>query len=297
MAEMTAERGAGGSVSVAEVIARAGVSSAAFHEAFADREACLLAAFELGVERARRGMVPAYDAETRWLDAIKLALVAFLCFLEEEPALGRLLVVYSMSGGERLLRRRASVFAELAAMVDRGALEGSPGRPQPPRVIAEGVVGAVQAVLQNRLLAGPPDGVMELFGSLVSIIVMPYLGVGVARRELVRPAPRPRAHAAFAPPQGESAGRLDPGLGVRLTYRSSRVLDAIARYPGASNREVADRAGIVDQGQVSKLLARLHARGLIANIGAGKSRGAPNSWRLTEPGERLLALDASRSGR
>ena len=88
---------------------------------------------------------------------------------------------------------------------------------------------------------------------------------------------------------------------MRLTYRTGRVLGAIFDYPGASNREVAQRAGIIDQGQVSKLLGRLEGRALIARgdvaaLGrAARGQGNPNSWRLTERGE--LALRASRSGR
>jgi AcrR family transcriptional regulator len=292
LAEAMSERGgAGTGVTVADVIVRSGVSSGAFHEAFADRETCLLEAIELGVERAGRGMLAAYDAEARWLDAVKAALVAFLRFLEDEPALGRLLVVYSMSGGERVLRRRVELLAALAAVIDRGRLEGPAGRQQPPAVIAEGVVGAVLAVLQNRLLADERKCVMDLFGSLVSIIVLPYLGAGIARRELTRPAPRIRSGAAIEP--AGAGGSADHGA-LRLTYRTTRVLSAIAAYPGASNREVADRAGIVDQGQVSKLLNRLHARGLIAKIGEGRTRGAPNSWSLTEQGE-LVLRDASAS--
>jgi AcrR family transcriptional regulator len=285
MAEAMAERGAAGStVTVTDVIARSGVSSAAFHEEFPDRDACLLAAFELGVERASRGVLTAYDAEPRWLDAIKAALVALLAFLEEEPALGRLLVVYSLSGGEPVLRRRARILGVLAAAVDRGRLEGPAGKQQPPAVIAEGVVGAVLAVLANRLLAEDRAGVMDLFGSLVSIIVLPYLGAGVARRELTRPAPRIRSAGEIEP---GGAGAHEHGS-VRLTYRTALVLRAIADYPGASNREVADRAGIVDQGQISKLLGRLEARGLIVKVGESRTRGAPNSWRLSGAGEQVL---------
>jgi AcrR family transcriptional regulator len=288
MAEAMAERGAAGAtVTVADVIARAGVSSETFREAFPDREACLLAAFELGVRRARKRVMPIYDAESRWLDAIKVGLVAFLAFLEDEPAIGRLLVLYSLGGGEQVLRRRAKTLAALAAAVDRGRLEGPVGRHQPPAVIAEGVVGAVLAVLQNRLLADEAGGVMDLFGSLISIIVLPYLGAGIARRELTRPAPRLRTRARIPAP---GAGRsLEHDASTRLTYRTARVLRAIADYPGASNREVADRAGVVDQGQISKLLNRLHERGLIAKQGDAHTRGAPNAWRLTEDGERLLA--------
>jgi AcrR family transcriptional regulator len=291
---MAAAMAADGAVTAADVIARSGVSSAAFHEAFADREACLLAAFDLGVQRAGERMVAAYDAEPRWLDAIKAALAAFLRFLEEEPAFGRLLVVSSMSGGEQVLRHRVKVLGALAAEVDRGRLEGPTGRQQPPAVVAEGVVGAVLAVVQNRLLADDGGAVMDLFGSLVGIIVLPYLGVGVARRELTRPAPRIRTAAGTGRRGAGRAGSFEHGGGVRLTYRTARVLSAISDYPGASNREVADRAGIVDQGQISKLLARLEARELIAKIGEGRTRGAPNSWRLTEQGEVVLNR-ASRS--
>jgi len=284
MAEAFSERGP--SVTSLDVIARAGVSGGLFHETFPDREACLLAAIELGLQRACRDVLGAYDAESRWLDAIKAGLAAFLAYLEREPALGRLLVVYSMSGGERVLRRRVEILSALAAVVDMGRLEGPADRQQLPAVIAEGVVGAVLAVLQNRLMSNQNATVRDLFGSLVSIIVLPYLGAGAARRELTRPLPRIRVGAGVEPPDG--AQLEDQGAGVRLTYRTMRVLRAIADYPGASNREVADRAGIVDQGQVSKLLNRLQTRGLIAKAGETRTRGAPNSWRLSERGELLL---------
>ncbi len=273
-------------VAISEVIARAGVSSGAFHEEFREREACLLATFEHAVERARAAVLPAYDAETRWLDAIKAALVSFLSFLEREPAMGRVLVVHSLGGGELVLRRRVEVLDALAAAVHRGRLEGTAERQQPPTVIAEGVVGAVLAVIGNRLVGDERARVTDLFGSLVSIIVLPYLGAGVARRELTRPPPRIRAAA------GADRARHDerPECAVRLTYRTTLVLRSIADYPGASNREVADRAGIVDQGQVSKLLGRLHARGLIVKGGEARARGAPNSWRLSERGESVLRV-------
>lgn len=294
MAQAMVEHGP--DVAIAEVIARAGVSSGAFHEAFHDREACLLATLECGVERARKAVVPAYDAESRWLDAIKAALASLLAFLEREPAMGRVLVVYAMSGGERVLRRRVEVLEVLAAAVDLGRLEGPQERQRPPAVIAEGAVGAVLAVLQNRLLTDRHAGVMDLFGSLVSIIVLPYLGAGVARRELTRPVPRIRFSAGIEPPDGGSYDERH-GRAVRLTYRTAIVLRSIADYPGASNREVADRAGIVDQGQISKLLKRLHACGLIVKDGRARTRGAPNSWRLTERGELTLrgSSDVSRA--
>jgi AcrR family transcriptional regulator len=296
MAEVLAECSGGASaVAIESVIERAGVSREVFAELFVDRETCLAAAFDLAVERAGARVVPAYESESRWLDAVKAALAAFLRFLEEEPALGRLAVVHAMGGGELVLRRRMKVLAVLTGVIDRGRRETPVGRRSPPPVIAEGVVGAVLAVIQNRMLAEDREPMIGLFGSLASVIVLPYLGSAVARRELIRPAPRVRVAGGGL---SESEERMSARqAGVRLTYRTARVLNAIADYPGASNREVAERAGIVDQGQVSKLLSRLEARDLIVKIGEGRSRGAPNAWRLTERGEVVLkAAPINRSG-
>jgi DNA-binding MarR family transcriptional regulator len=293
MAEVMAEQGAGAEgVRAAELAARAGVDRETVDELLIDREACLLAAFDLAVERAWEEMAGAYRGESRWLDSVKAALASFLWFLESQPALGGLLVVYSMGGGERVLRRRLEVLGKLAEVVDRGREERPAGAQPPPRVVADGVVGAVLAVIHNRLIAEEARPVMELFGSLTSIIVLPYLGAGAARRELSRPAPRVRTRSEL------ESGALDfaaQQVGTRLTYRTARVLGAIDDYPGASNREVAERAGVVDQGQVSKLLARLEGRGLIEKTGEIRTRGAPNSWRLTDEGETLMRMAGLRA--
>ena len=42
-------------------------------------------------------------------------------------------------------------------------------------------------------------------------------------------------------------------------------------------REIAERSGIADQGQISKLLTRLARLELVANRGAGQEKGAANA--------------------
>ena len=61
---------------------------------------------------------------------------------------------------------------------------------------------------------------------------------------------------------------------MRLTYRTVRVLMVIASHPGASNREIAEGSGIVDQGQISKLMNRLARLNLVENRGDGQEKGA-----------------------
>ncbi len=277
-------RAGGGPITLADIAARAGVSPRRLRGQFADVEACFLGAFEWFSERTGAAMAQAYAGENGWVEGTRSALAAGLELIEREPDLARLWIVYALGGGPRVLRSRAAALATLAEYVDRGRLE-SKVRSEPPEITAEGVVGALLAVLQTRLLASKPAPPTGLRGALMGLILLPYLGSAAARRELDRPAGRSSRGGRSQPPRSGRA--VMEGAGPRLTYRTARVLTAIAERPGSNNREIANRAEVVDQGQISKLLSRLEAQGLIANGGGGGPRGAPNAWELTVRGEQI----------
>jgi DNA-binding MarR family transcriptional regulator len=117
----------------------------------------------------------------------------------------------------------------------------------------------------------------------MGMIVHPYLGGRVSREELGRPVPEP--------PRSRVRANADPfkDLPIRFTYRTARVMATIASNPGASNRLIADSAGIADEGQTSRLLRRLNACELIENRGGGQLKGEPNAWALTERGQAIHA--------
>ena len=81
-----------------------------------------------------------------------------------------------------------------------------------------------------------------------------------------------------------------------LGYRSSTALAVIAAQPGLNNREVAEAAGVSDQGQISRLLARLQGLGLIGNRGQW-CPGQPHSWRLTARGRRAVPASSAEQSR
>jgi AcrR family transcriptional regulator len=268
-------------MTVARIIARARVSRKTFYDVFADREDCFLAAFDQALDEARVLAAAAYEREPGWRDGMRSGLARLLMLMEEERALARLCMIEALGAGDRVLERRAEVLGELAHVVDRGRSVTNATR-QPPQVTAEGVVGAVFAVLHARLLGRSSEPLTELLGPLMSMVVLPYLGTRAASVELNRPllevgAPRRSRPASRSP---------DPlaGLKIRLTYRTVRVLMVIAEHPGASNREIAEGSGIVDQGQISKLLTRLSHVKLVQNTGGGQERGAANAWHLTRRG-------------
>jgi hypothetical protein len=111
------------------------------------------------------------------------------------------------------------------------------------------------------VLDGGKEPLTDLHAPLMSMIVLPYLGAQAARSELSRPPLDVRRERR----PSVVTRATDPleGLNMRLTYRTVRVLTVISEHPGASNREIAEGSGIVDQGQISKLLTRLSRLELI----------------------------------
>lgn len=295
MFDVATEQGAA-NVSVAHVVERSGVSRRTFYESFTDREDCFLAAFDDALAFVSQRVLPAYRSERKWSEKIRAGVVAFLSFLDEEPVIGRLLVRESLTGGVRTRARREEVLALLAGAVDEGrTLKGIPkGHTASgasaragtlPPLTAEGLVGGVLSIVDARISLSEEMPMLGLANSLVSMIVLPYLGPTVARRELER--------APVQPVLGErQVARLlaDPfkERGLRLTYRTVRVLMAVAERSGASNRVVGESAGIKDQGQISKLLGRLQRLGLIENTGMAPGQGAPNAWSLTVSGQQMV---------
>jgi AcrR family transcriptional regulator len=271
-------------MTVAQVIARARVSRKTFYDAFDNREDCFLAAFEQTHHRAWHAASEACDQQAGWREMVRHGLGRLLALIEEEPGLAKLWIVEALGAGDMVLRRRAEALDQFARVIDRGRFAGNAAR-QPPRVAALGVVGGVFAVLHARMLTEadrPPTG---LLNPLMSIIVLPYLGPQAAKRELDRPVANiPRRRRPARPTRSHDP--LD-GLKIRLTYRTVRVLMAIGSSPGSSNRAVAEAAGVLDEGQISKLLSRLAGLDLIENDGDGQKKGAANEWQLTARGARL----------
>jgi AcrR family transcriptional regulator len=289
MADVASERGAG-AVTVAHVVSRAGVSRRTFYDLFSDREECFLAAFEEAIGRVSALVLEAYGREGSWREQIRAGLWAALVWLDEEPATARLCVVEALAAGPRVLERRAVLLRALVTAVDEGRGDVPKRATQPPPLTAEGVVGAVLSVIHTRLLEPEAPPLTGLLGELMSVIVLPYLGQSAAQKELHKPAP-----PLLKINTGAHRDPLD-GLQMRITYRTVRVLMVIAASPDASNRQIAAGAGITDQGQVSKLLARLEHLGLVANTGVGPAKGAPNAWALTPRGARVEGAIRVQSG-
>jgi AcrR family transcriptional regulator len=269
-------------VTVSRVITKGHLSRRTFYELFDDCADCLCAAYEQILDSAASHAIPAYEAESRWVERVRAGLRAALEFFDEQPQLARLCFLQAPAAGERTLTSRARLISSLAEVLNEDYAAERPSRVL-PELASKAVVGGVLEILHARLLADRRIELAALSGQLMAVIVLPFLGPAAARRELAR---RP-------PPSSERLASDSPLIApvrpaTRLTYRTLLTLSTISQWPGLSNRQISDRVGIKDQGQISKLLSRLCELRLIENGGAGQPHGAANAWRLAPSGRRLI---------
>jgi hypothetical protein len=243
------------------------VSQGCRGEIFESVDECVLAAFDEGIERMSRQLVAAAECEKGWHDRVRAGLEAVLAFLDKRPGWARFLVLDPPVATVSIAERRRHALAQLARGLERetrGKLPDSGGFTLSPRLTAELVVGGVFAAVRGQMLERPGQSLSSLAPSLIAFVERPYCDVD-CDVELRAAVPA-----------------------RRVTYRTGRVLGAIGAAARSNNREIAEAAGLRDEGQTSKLLSRLERRGLIENVGLGAAYGEPNAWLLTASGERVL---------
>lgn len=287
LAEVVAERGLRGA-STTRVARRAGVSRTLMTEQFGDLDACFEA---LLVEMLRRGgslMLAAFESERRWDDGVVAGLEALLAFLDSEPRCARACLLESLTALPGGFASRATLLEGLTRRMDSRAREQLPAERQPPPATGEALVAAVIGMLRKRLLANEAPPFMPMLPPLTEIVVAAYRGPSNAARATVRAEARAHEHLARDPSASPPAEVEVPSM---LRHGSAHRLRSCIRHlaasPGASNQEVADAIGVAHGGQVSTMLARLNAAGLLVKRCGGAGR--PNSWRLSPQGEAVAA--------
>jgi AcrR family transcriptional regulator len=166
--------------SVADVVARAGVSRKTFYEQFADKEACFLAAYETIFGELAAHSLEAYRSRRRWPDRISAGLGAFLEGLAVEPAYARAGIVEVLAAGPRAIELRDALLRGFHTFFD-------PRRPEvpdhgAPRIVAEATVGGIYEVVYRHIVAEDPEDLRTLLPQLAYLALVPFVGSRVAAR-------------------------------------------------------------------------------------------------------------------
>jgi AcrR family transcriptional regulator len=114
--ELLAEGGYA-AVTIGQLAERARVSRRAFYEHFADKEACLLAAYDDFATKLVGAMTAELGEDTAWREFLELTLLGYLGTLEDDPIAARAFIVEMDSAGTVARRRRRDAVRAFAALI------------------------------------------------------------------------------------------------------------------------------------------------------------------------------------
>jgi AcrR family transcriptional regulator len=170
-------------LTVQNVLARAGISRPTFYEQFEDKEDCFLAAFDASAARMRERIeAAAGDAGPAWRDRLRSGIAELLRFIADEPEEARTVIVEARASSPAGLQRRDELLDHFAACIDAFVREDLDEAPS--AIAAAGVVGGIESVLYARLQKGETDDLDALLPSLMYFAVLAYAGREAADEEL-----------------------------------------------------------------------------------------------------------------
>ncbi|EHN11802.1 Transcriptional regulator TetR family [Patulibacter medicamentivorans] len=121
MAQLLGEGGYA-AVTIGALARRASVSRAAFYEQFADKQECLLAAYDHFAAALVTAMTAELEPDTPWSAFIDSALLGYLATLERNPVVARAFLIEMEGAGPAARERRRSAVGGFAALIgDRHA--------------------------------------------------------------------------------------------------------------------------------------------------------------------------------
>jgi AcrR family transcriptional regulator len=177
--------GAGGydSTSVRTVLDRTGLYRQAFYDNFPDKDACYLAALEMGIARLEAIVIRAAASEESWRGKLRAGLAALLDQLDAAPDFGRGVIVEVHAAGPEALARRAEAMKRAADFIDLARREADEAE-SPPQIAPEGIVAGIHAIVHSRLSTGATEGFRALLPEFMYFAVLPYFGAEAASAEM-----------------------------------------------------------------------------------------------------------------
>ncbi len=170
-------------LTVQNVLTRAGISRPTFYEQFEDKEDCFLAAFDAAAARLGERLEAAMaNVGPGWREQLRAGIAELLRFISEEPEEARIVIVEARASSPAGLQRRDEVLDRFAGCID--ALVREDLDEPPSAIAAAGVVGGIESVLYARLQKGETEELDGLLPSLMYFAVLAYAGQEAAGEEL-----------------------------------------------------------------------------------------------------------------
>jgi len=184
MVRAVAEKGYDG-VTVADVVARAGVSRTTFYDEFANKDECLFASYDRIIEALIRYVEEAFRTEGEWPERIRSGLDAFLRALAAEPDVARMAAVEVPSAGPQAHQRYRDALSRFIPFFAEGR-EYSPRGDALPANVELMAVGGAEVIIFDEVVAGRVSKLPSMLPEILFAVLVPYIGPDDAAVEMQR---------------------------------------------------------------------------------------------------------------
>jgi AcrR family transcriptional regulator len=177
VAEAVAAKGYA-ATSVADVIARAGVSRSTFYELYDGKESAFLDAYA-GIELVHRHLLESFRAGETPVEMVRGAVRAHLASLAAEPAFAWMFFVEAVAAGPRILTRRREAtesFLDVLTTMVAEARTVDASVPPPDRDLLLAFVGAARELIAAHLLNHEAATLTDLEDAIVTVADRLLLG-------------------------------------------------------------------------------------------------------------------------
>lgn len=172
--ELGTERGFA-SLTLADIVASAGVARSTFYEYFANKEQCFLAAFDYAADRVlERVLAVGPPPAGEFASPVHAYVTRLLELCLEEPGLVRLVATDAEALGPAAAERQRAIRSQLAdglVTLREFLRRDDPKLASITRVRALGIVGAITEVLQHSFYSSGIDSLPALAPELATIVL------------------------------------------------------------------------------------------------------------------------------
>lgn len=169
MAACVADKGIA-DTTVADVIARAGISRRTFYELFKDKFECFEAAYRLGVAALEDAIRTAQTEPGTWEERVERSFVALTDVMAANPAFTKLCILEIWGAGPEA---RALHYQTIQGFrVFLAEIEDDLGE-----VVFGGLVGGISSILFREIEAGRTEDIRRIVPDLVRFVTLPLAGL------------------------------------------------------------------------------------------------------------------------
>lgn len=184
LTELMAERGYA-AIRLAELVTRAGVSKATFYEHFADKEQCMLAAYEQYLRALIDAIAPLVAQDTDTMTTfVRNLITRFIEVIERDLTAARAFFVELDGAGLAARARRRyerQAFTALLAERHQQLRARDPTLAPLPTIAYEAIVDAAREIVRDRLDALPTPELTALIPDLTLTFAAIFEGAAAAR--------------------------------------------------------------------------------------------------------------------